>query len=420
MSEHHDDVEVDLDRAFSDLLEDVGGRTSPPPASSVIQQARRRRTTTLAAAAAVVLIVGAAAVASGVGRPTAMPDPTGPGQLPAPHVLDRDAWAAATAGWVDGWAVPGEGDSLDWVDRIGDPPCLEAMRENGPEPDRSGVLTLVSGEHAVTFGALADFDDPTAAATSWRQLSGSVRGCAEATLLTQATWDGAQAESYRLEGKPDGDYLWIVREGQALSLVWVAGASAAMPAATDTDVMTAIVAGLQDRDSFQDLESTSTGSATSSASAPAVPRPSVMEGDFAQALGSWDSGWQRAGDKVVDVSLPCLSVDSAPGSSGGFGSSVGTNGSYSVSFFADEASAAAAYADVLDALGSCTTPYDVGTTGSSPQVTVASSQAGVAWVVQHGTNVGVISIEGGHANPPADVSAAVGAVIDQALGTTTP
>ena len=75
---------------------------------------------------------------------------------------------------------------------------------------------------------------------------------------------------------------------------------------------------------------------------------------------------------------------------------------------------------VRQPLRSCSTPYDVATSGSAPQVTAASTAAGVAWLVRHGTNIGVITVQGGHADPPAEVSAAIGSVIDRALLTTTP
>jgi hypothetical protein len=151
-----------------------------------------------------------------------------------------------------------------------------------------------------------------------------------------------------------------------------------------------------------------------------VPNASVLDGDFAQALGSWDSGWERRGSKVASVSLPCLSVDAAPNSTGGFGTSLGGNGDYSVSSFTDDASAASAYDSALNVLRSCPETYSVSTTGTSPQVTVASSGSGVAWLVRNGSNIGVISVHHGHANPPAEVSAAVGDLIDQALRTTSP
>jgi hypothetical protein len=422
MSEHLDDFDTDpyVDSAFADLLEDIGSRTSPPPASTVIHRARRRRTTIVAAAASVVLIAGGAAVLAGTGRLSADPGPTG--QLPAPHVLDRDAWAAATDGWVDGWKELSNSDSLAWLDQLQDPNCLASMPDNGPEPDRSGSLTLTAGTHAVVFGALADFDDPTQAQTSWHQLSTAISNCSEASLLHQATWDGAQAESYRLDGPDGSNYFWFAREGQAMALAWVAGDTSPLPADTATRVMTTLVAGLQEPDSFtnRDASDVSTGSASGSGSVAAVPQASVFEGDFAQALGSWDSGWDRRGDQVNHDSLPCLSLDPATGSTGGFGSSVGANGELTVTFFADESLAADAYAGVINKLRGCPTPYDVTTSGSAPQVTVASTGDGVAWIVRNGTNIGVIAVQGGHADPPAEVSTAVGAVIDKALSTTTP
>lgn len=418
MPEHLDDF--DLDRAFADLLEDVSGRTTPPSASAIIERARRRRTTILAAAAAVVLIAGATAVASGMGRPSAAPGPSG--QLPAPHVLDRDAWTAATDGWIDGWKQPSNEDQMAWLN--GDPVCLASMPDTGPEPERSGRLALMADTHAAMFSALADFNEADAAETSWRQLSNGLGGCADATLLRRATWDGAQAESYRIDSQNRTDYFWLARHGQSLGVLWVAERSTPpLPDATDTRVMTALVAGMQDPDSFkqQDSGSVDTGSASSSASV-AVPQDTVADKDFAAALGSWDSGWERAGDKVANVSLACLSSGdlTSGGSMGGFGTSVGTNGSYETSWFSDEATARQAFSDLVDQLRSCSTPTTVDLVDGQPQVAVISSKAGVAWIVRNGPAIGAISIDGAHANPPAEVSAAVGEVIDRALRTTTP
>lgn len=412
MPEHLDDF--DLDRAFADLLEDVGGRTTPPSASAIIERARRRRTTTFAAAAAVVLIVGAGAVASGVGRPTAAPGPSG--QLPAPHLLDRDAWAAATDGWIDEWQVAPDPGSPSWVNDLQGPACVFMLGDPGTLPDRRGMFTLVSDRHVFAEGVMSEYDDPTPAQSNWRQLKDAMGSCGDATLVREMTWDGASAQSYALKSKDGRQHLWIAHEGPALGIVWVAGNGSPLPAETDSRIMAAIAAGLQDPDSFTEQDDTG-----SSASGSAGSGATVTENDFAQALGSWDSDWERRGGKSADGSMPCLSVDSNSAYSGGSGGSLGTNGYFSASSFSYEAAAATALEGTMSQLESCTSvAWTVDTVGSQQQVLVASSDTGVAWIVRMGSSIGVIAIRGGHADPPVQVSAAVGAVIDRALRMTNP
>ena len=412
MPEHDFDRDVDLDKAFAYLLEDVGGHTTPPPASTVIERSRRRRTTTVAAAAAVVVLAGGIAVASGVGRPTAAPGPSG--QLPAAAVLDQQAWSAATAGWVDGWGPLSDSGSLGWIDKIGDPTCLATMPDNGPEPDRSGRLTLAAGDRAFSFSALADFDDAGQAQTSWRQLSDVVTGCGDAHLLQQVTWDGASGRSYSLDSAKQRQYLWLVREGQKMSITWYVGRTPALPDETDTRILTTLAAGLQDPGSFRENDDVTTDSGSS------MSGESVSDDDFAQAIHGWDSGWKPASNTTSEDPLPCLAVDSALDSTGSFGGSLGSNGTYSTITFADAAAAGAALEDAQTQLSTCPTAYDVSTLTGTLPIVVASSPAGVAWIVQDGPHVGVIEIQGGNPDPPPEVSAAIAAVIDRALRTTTP
>ena len=268
----------------------------------------------------------------------------------------------------------------------------------------------------VVFGAMAHFDDRTKAQQTWQQFSGGFDGCSDATSLQHLTWDGAQASSYRT----GSDYLWVAREGQSMAVFWVAGHTDPLPAAVDTRTMTAIVAGLQDPDSFQKSDPVTTGSATSSAEA--VPYRGIDQTDFEAALGSWDSGWEKQGAKSPDTSLPCVALDF--GSSdyqGGAGSSVGTNGDFESSWFASDTAATSALDAAQSQLESCNrVAWTVDTVGTQPQVLVASSSAGVAWIVRNGSNIGVITIAGGHADPPAEVSATVGDLINRALRTTNP
>lgn len=237
-------------------------------------------------------------------------------------------------------------------------------------------------------------------------------------MLHQATWDGAEAVSYGVDDPGSSDYFWFARAGQSMAFVWVVGETTPPPAATDTRVMTALVAGLQEPDSFQRDDDSVGGS--ESAAVPAVPDQEILQDDLAQALGSWDSGWERRGSNSSDGSPACLSWTSNSAYGGGFGGSLGSNGSDEVAWYADETTAATAVEDARSQLESCSPAYEVTTVGLQPQVVVASSQSGVVWIVRSGTNVGVVSIQGGHADPPAEVSAAVGAVIDRVLRTTSP
>jgi hypothetical protein len=374
----------------------------------------------LAAAASVVVIAGAVAVASGVGRPAAAPGPAG-SDLPPAHVLDQAAWNAATTGWVDGWSEPGPDSQMAWADGFGDPACMDAMPDTGtPEPKRQGQLVLVTEGHQLTFGVLGDFDAQDPADKTWTAIHGAFSGCTKAERLQTLTWAGAEAESYRLPSGKGDAYLWTAHEGSAIALFWTVGVGTDLPQDTDTAVLTAMVAGMQDPDSYKGADLVTghaSGEASGDSSAVATPSGSIDEAEFAQALGTWDSGWERAGTKVVDLVLPCLGEDVLQGQSG-FGTSVGSNGGYYASSFGSDAEATTGRAQLVSALGECSAAYDVRTVGSDPAVTVAKGGVGIVWIAQVGNSVGYVAVQTTtRTAPPDEVSLAVGKLLAVALGT---
>ncbi|MGI8523187.1 MAG: hypothetical protein ACR2K3_07735 [Nocardioides sp.] len=421
MSEHDT---FDLDRAFETLTNDISGASRAPGARNAITRARRRRTTLASVAAVAVLAVAAAAFQLNTADRSAQPIHGVDASLPAPQVFDAAALTTATDGWTSPWSATTPNSRL--ARSLGSSRCLNAIdaASTNAQPQSTGDLFLTTPEKAVAFGALADYKSKAnRAATTWNALTSGIDACAGTTATAERTWDQGEARSWSLATQTasgQGPHLWLAREGNTVGILMMADTPGSVPGPVEAKVMTALVAGLQSKDSYTS-STRDPASASSSSSASAVS--TVSEGDFAQALGTWQSGWRRdSGPKVDTLTPPCLSDSSLNGANSGQGAGLGANGSMEIDTFASPASAATSYQQLGGQLAACNSAHwtvrQVGRTGAAP-VTVATSSAQgglVTWIVQSGSAIGYIAIGGNvSTNPPDAVSGAVGDAILKAL-----
>lgn len=407
----------DLDAAFARLEQDIAGVSSPRGAGLAVTTARRRRRATVGAIAlATVLAVGGVAVAQGAGRHDSFVEPAA--SLPSPAPLDARSLTAATRGWTSSWDTAESRASV-----VLDGPVAHCLNSSPVfsevvEPSRtSGDLSFAAGT-ASTFAILNDFGSQTSQADRlWTAIGEAFSTCGNATPGEHQLWDDGEAVSYSVASDSgNAEQFWIARHGSAIGLLFVADAPESMPADTDDAVATAIVAALQDPDSYTQTGATDSGSSTSSSSS-AGAFSSFSEVDFEKALGSWQSGWKlRGGADPGD--LGCGTNHWGSQSTGEAGTSVGANGAEDMNSFSSAGEAQAALAGLAASLQSCSaTPYAVHTTTSTggDQVTVAVGPMAV-WIVRSGADVGLVRIPMGGTPPPDAVSARVGQLVSDDLG----
>lgn len=411
----------DLDAAFRGLAQHVADTTTPRGAGAAVATARRRRRTRIGAvAAAAVVIVSGAAIAQGVGGR----DNAGPADLPSPAAFDAASFDAATAGWTSGWLVPTHNSQLPHHMRtILSTACMKRVNSSGkgtPNAEHEGgpLWVTPSGEVASTAFAEWGPDHPTAATTVYSELESSIDQCAEAKPSGSYAWGGeAVARSWTVPGAESG-HIWIAREGDAMALVYVAGTAPVVPADVDRRVAAALVAGLQSPATYSDGGLTTSGSSSGSASESAGVPPSISADDFGRAVAGWRTAWSAtSGDNSID-SVPCTTTAQWPGTNGGLvTTTLGGNGDQEYGSFDSVPAAKAALARLKQALSACagssyavSEPVDGG-----GMLSIAAAGPDVVWAVQLGEQVGVVTVPGNVAAPPAVVSGAVVADIATAL-----
>ena len=406
----------DLDAAFARLERDITAISSAPGAGAAVARARRRRRTTIGGvAAATVLAVAGVAVAQGASHDSAG-EPSS--SLPTPSPLDAVALTAATGGWTPTWAAT----SAEKTQLLAPGPvehCLEGspVLSDAVDPVRgSGNLFFAAGDVSA-LATLIEFDAKSAGADRlWTSLTSTFAQCGAATPAGQLLWNGAESRSYDLvsaTGKTE--HFWVAREGSAVGLMWVSGAPSSVPSAADDGVMRAMVAALQFPGSYHDRPSTTSGASVSSSGSSVL----LSSGDFAEALGAWQSGWSAT--RGADSGKPPCGVQVSRGASSGQGSSLGANGEQEKDGFETAGAARNALRSASDAFAACSSAsYDVHTvqTTDGGSVTVATgtgADADVVWMVQSGAAIAFVAIPAGDTTPPDSVSSAVGTLLYDVL-----
>jgi hypothetical protein len=414
----------DLDAAFRALERDVSTLSAAPGAGAAVGRARQRRRRTIGLVAAVaVLVLGGVAVSAGLhGR-----DSAEPADLPAPATFDAQAFSQATAGWASGWATPTDQD--DDAFKGLHFPCRGDFGDNNTiDPAEDGSPVWISSQGELAFGSLDEWSDAHAdvPASIYTQGIHILDSCAHATSAATYSYEGAEGRSWTFTpGSTSGsgsDHLWLAQQGRAMAMLWMTGVPDQVPAAVDQRVMDALVAGLQAPDSYRTdgdlstISGTSTGSGSGDASFNDPDQQQV-----ARAFGTWDSGLTSHGSPQHSIpSTPCTGSSWETESSSSQSTTIGGNGAQTDIDFDSATAAQQAFADLVSGWEQCAkTDYTVSTVDvpGTGTVTVATSQGAhpaTNWAIQDGKYVSYLSIDGGN-QPPADVSAAVGALLYDVL-----
>jgi hypothetical protein len=407
MPEHETPDLADLDTAFAHLERDITTISSAPGAGAAVGRARRRRRTRIASVAAVtVLAVGGAALAQGVASRDHALEPTA--TLPSPAPLDANTLTSATQGWTPAWsAAPSQAEAVlnGPVSR-----CIDqspVFAEVADPIRSSGDLSFTAGP-ASSYATLADFGSQARVLDHfWAGIGDTFNGCAHATVTGHEVWEGGEAVSYSVPADSGRtEHVWAVRAGSSLGLLWITKAAAAVPATTDADIASAVMAALLDPHSFTQAGD---GSSTSSATV------GMSEVSFARALGGWHSGWSATSGARDADSTPC-GVDLTAGASFGEEQSLGGNGEQASYGFENVAAAQAAVQAIGHSMSACpTATYDVHSVPiQGGTVTVAAgtgSAADVVWLVRDGRQISYIVVPAGDTTPPDPVTAAVGELL---------
>ncbi len=312
----------DLDAAFRDLEQDIGGISTPRGARSAVSTARHRRRRAIGGAVAgLAIVVGAVAVGQGVATRSHTLDPA---DLPSPATFDAAALSVATDGWAEGWRTPTKADESS-LDSAASPRCLDSLDvgDKIPDPARSGSLLVVSQDAGTAaLGSLLEWSDDQSdtAAGGYAALVAGIDGCSKVTSGQQYAWDGGRARSWDVSRSgDDSQHLWVAQTGRGVAILWTGGSAGPVPDDVDARVAAALVAGLQAPGSYQTNDGLTTSSSSSSTSS-GVAVETISDGAFTRAVADWDPRWRDEGsDQEVIGDVPCDTgwTDGAQGSSGG-------------------------------------------------------------------------------------------------------
>ncbi len=413
----------DLYAAFADLERDIAGVSSPRGAGLAVSTARRRRTTLGAAAAVLVIATGATGGGILIHRHS---DAVGPSAPPAPAALTLAALTAATTGWIDGWETPTKDSQLSHqLDSLG---CLATKPATNAldNPTKRGITLYSTPAGQVGFLVGLEYNSATLpASTAADALASAVAGC-HPTVTTPTSYDGATVIFYEIpatQGQSDVQ-MWTVQLGDRVAYLAIGGGSDAPSNDTVGRVDDSLVSAVQADATF--TNNTAPGLATSSASASSsssVQFDNLSVPQLTAAFGTWDSGLEPGGATQMPTT-PCdLSTADATtlSTDGSQGSTVGSNGVFSVLDFDSAESAATGLQQEIDGWRSCQSArYTVSTVEVPGQGTVTVATTGGArpatsWAVRSGEYLAVLSIKGG-SSPPTSVSEAVGALVYDVLG----
>lgn len=390
----------DLDAVFRALEHDIAGNSSPRGARSAIATARSRRRTTIGAVAAgIVLVAGGVAVGAGIqghGRDAVPVD-----HLPAPAPFDGPHLTAATRGWTPAWGPQTAAGRQKLAQTFGGA-CLHL-----PAHGRGALLALADREDDVAVTAMSHYGSRTEQeAADWHRLVQQFAGCQGAEQIsTFSDPSGALGHTYRIAPAPDDrapGYVWLVSTGREIGVLKIFGQSSALPTDNDRPVAQVLLAAVQDPSSYARNRSTD------------QPVVRVDEKNFARALGSRHSGWQRsAGHGSPALASPCYSSRWLHGSWTSEHASLGSNGRQDVALFHSAAEARQAASSLVNALRSCqSAPYRATRSlDDARSMLVVASGPPVVWVAQHDDAVSVVRAPSGGTAPPRSVTVDVGGLM---------
>lgn len=429
MPEHEPyDYDGALAGAFERLHRDIASSSTPTGAADAVALARHRRRTTVAAVgavAALALIGTTAGIA--VHRHSSAIDPAD-GSLPDPAPLTAQALSTATSGWAGDWVVPTSdaafGQAAD--KQLSNLSCLDSADSSSVDAGAGrrggGLFSTSSGQVAFLVGM--QLDAKPAVVEAFATSIDTAAATCEATVTSTTSYNGGRVSFYEIPGTSgQGDVqLWTARLDNRIGLLATAGNRDAPSTETVALVDEALMAALQSDATFKtdpSLGGTTTSSGSSSGSGDNVSFASLETARLTQAFGSWDSGLKTAGATSMPT-LPCVDDNNLVSASAS-GASIGSNGLQTTYDFDSVDSATQSVATLVSALGACSsTPYSVSTLdlpGNSPgsSVTVANSPgAATIWIVRSDRYVSLVGVRGGD-SPPASVSLAVGALLQDLL-----
>lgn len=288
---------------------------------------------------------------------------------------------------------------------------------SGGQADGYTVFGNSHDDLAIT--TTSDFTgDPSGEPVVWRRMVSDLEGCPGAQEVSSFSGpSGVAGYTYQVratasESAPE--YAWIVSTAQGIGVLKILGQSEPLPHANDVAVSDALVAAVGFRVSTSD--SGTNGSVDRID--PSQTLGQVWAQPLQPALEGWSTPWDPrlpTSGPAEDLNLPdCAQRLSWYRDGGTF--TVGTDGFEWVQWFASEAAAVEAVAELRQALASCSTPYDVHSVtlpDGRPVVVAAGPQ--VLWFSRVASHVLVLQLPAGDTPPPDEVSLKVGALIEHVL-----